>query len=190
MLNLLEKNVQIIGLTGKAGSGKDFIASECMPEYFKFALANHFKIDVVRKYIFTYEEVFDTKPANVRHRLQQIGTEENRDKYGMDTWVDAAECWIHSIYKANKITKFVISDVRFDNEAEWIRRKGGLVVKILSDRSRDGMDAEALKHPSEAGVRDDLIDNVIINNIGTDAETLKWQMKQIYGLHSEIKDRE
>lgn len=65
MLNLLETNIKIIGLHGKAGSGKDFIANACLSDYFKFALANHFKIDVVRKYLFTYEEVFDTKPAHV-----------------------------------------------------------------------------------------------------------------------------
>ena len=179
MLNLLGKDVKLIGLHGKAGAGKDFIASTCLSDYFKFALANHFKIDVVRKYIFTYEEVFETKPAHVRHRLQQIGTEENRDVYGADTWIHAAETWIHSIHLANNVNKFVISDIRFDNEAEWVRNKGGVVIKIESDRGRGGMDSTALAHSSEAGVSDDLIDHVIINDIGTDIETLKWQVKQI-----------
>jgi hypothetical protein len=179
MLDLLEKNVKIIGLHGKAGSGKDFIANACLGDYFKFALANHFKIDVVRKYLFTYEEVFDTKPAHVRHRLQQIGTEENRDVYGADTWVDAAETWLHSIYKANSIDKFVIADIRFDNEAEWIKRKGGIVIRVDSNRNRSGMDEKALQHSSEAGVSEHLIDHVVINDIGTDVETLKWQINQI-----------
>ncbi len=179
MLNLLEKNIKIIGLHGKAGCGKDFIASQCLSDYFKFALANHFKIDIVRKYLFTYEEVFDTKPAHVRHRLQQIGTEENRDVFGQDTWVDAAETWLHSIYNANKINKFVIADIRFDNEAEWIKRKGGIVIRVESNRNRNGMDEQALNHSSELGVSEHLIDHVIINDTGTDIESLKWQMDTI-----------
>lgn len=179
MLNLLEKKVSLIGLHGKAGSGKDFIANACLSDYFKFALANHFKIDVVRKYLFTYEEVFDTKPAHVRHKLQQIGTEENRDVYGIDTWVDAAETWLHSIYKANNIDKFVIADIRFDNEAEWVKRKGGIIIKVESNRNRSGMDDKALQHASEAGIREDLIDHVVINDIGTDIDTLQWQINQI-----------
>lgn len=179
MLNLLEKNIKIIGLHGKAGCGKDFIASQCLNDYFKFALANHFKIDIVRKYLFTYEEVFDTKPAHVRHRLQQIGTEENRDIFGQDTWVDAAETWLHSIYKANNINKFVIADIRFDNEAEWIKRKGGIVIRVDSNRNRIGMDEQALQHSSEAGIREDLIDHIIINDVGTDIESLKWQVNTI-----------
>ena len=171
--------MKLIGLHGKAGAGKDFIASACLDDYFKFALANHFKIDVVRKYTFTFEEVFETKPAHVRHRLQQIGTEENRDVYGEYTWCDAAEAWMYQFYTANKLNQFVISDIRFNNEAEWVKKLGGTVIKIESDRNRSGMDAQALKHSSEAGVSDEFIDHVIINDIGTDVETLRWQIKQI-----------
>lgn len=183
MLTLLPDNVKLIGLHGKAGSGKDFIASNCLSDYFKFAFANHFKIDIVRKYIFTHEEVFETKPDHVRHRLQQIGTEENRDVYGVDTWADAAEAWLHSINKANGLDKFVISDCRFDNEAEWVRRKGGIMIKIESNRGRSGMDDVAKAHVSEAGISDDLIDFYVINDEGTDVDSLKWQINSILELN-------
>lgn len=179
MLNLLEKNIKIIGLHGKAGCGKDFIASQCLNDYFKVALANHFKIDIVRKNIFTFDEVFNTKPAHVRHRLQQIGTEEGRDVYGPDVWCNALEAWMYLINTSNKIDKFVIADLRFDNEAEYVKSLGGIVVRIDSNRNRTGMDEKALQHSSEAGIREDLIDHVIINDIGTDIESLKWQINQI-----------
>lgn len=179
MLNLLETNIKIIGLHGKAGSGKDFIANECLGDYFKVALANHFKIDIVRKSIFTFDEVFNTKPSHVRHRLQQIGTEEGRDVYGPDVWCNALEAWMYLINTSNKIDKFVIADLRFDNEAEYVKSLGGVVVRIDSNRNRNGMDEKALQHSSEAGIREDLIDHVIINDIGTDIESLKWQINQI-----------
>jgi hypothetical protein len=179
MLGLLGKNIKLIGLHGKAGSGKDFIASSCLSDYFKVALANHFKIDVVRKNIFTYAEVFETKPAHVRHRLQQIGTEENRDVYGEDTWCDASEAWMYQLHKSNNLSNFVVADIRFDNEAKWVKSLGGVVIKVESDRNRSGMDETALKHSSEAGISEDLIDHIIVNNIGTDIASLQWQVDMI-----------
>lgn len=181
MINLLPSNVKLIGLHGMAGAGKDFIASKCLSKYFKFALANHFKIDIVRKHIFTHEEVFETKPPHVRHRLQQIGTEENRDVFGPDVWVEACECWLYSIHTTNNIDKFVIADIRFDNEAEWIRSKGGIMIKVESNRSRYGMDDQAKKHSSEAGVSDHLIDYVVLNDVNTDVASLQWQIDSILG---------
>lgn len=181
MINLLPSNIKIIGLHGMAGSGKDFIAENCLVPigYFRFALATHFKIDVVRKDIFTYEEVFYTKPAHVRHRLQQIGTEEGRDVFGEDVWCNAAEAWLHNINKSNNINKFVIADIRFDNEAKWIKNHGGIVIKIESNRSRSGMDDQAKKHSSEAGLSDHLVDYVVINDEGTDVSSLQWQINTI-----------
>lgn len=179
MLSLLNKNVKIIGLHGRAGSGKDFIASNCLSDYFKVALANHFKIDIVRKHIFTYEEVFETKPSHVRHRLQQIGTEEGRDVYGENVWCDALEAWMHQINLSNNISRFVVADLRFDNEAEWVKSLGGVVIKVQSDRGRSGMDETALKHSSEKGIDESLIDNFVINDEGTDIASLKWQLEKI-----------
>lgn len=184
MLSLLERNVSLIGLHGKAGSGKDFVASNCLSDFFKVALANHFKIDIVRKHIFTFDEVFNTKPAHVRHRLQQIGTEEGRDVYGENVWCDALEAWIYQIYLSNNLTKFVVADLRFDNEAKWIKDLGGVVIKIESDRNRSGMDSTALQHSSERGISEHLIDHVIINNEGTDIDTLKWQVSTIREFNS------
>ena len=179
MLDLLGQKVKLIGLHGRAGSGKDFIASNCLRDYFKVALANHFKIDIVRKHIFTYEEVFNTKPAHVRHRLQQIGTEEGRDVYGENVWCDALEAWMYQINKSNSIDKFVVADLRFDNEAEWVKSLGGIVIKVESDRGRSGMDETALKHSSEQGINETLIDHFVINNEGTDVDSLNWQLEKI-----------
>ncbi|HHK4489771.1 TPA: deoxynucleotide monophosphate kinase, partial [Pseudomonas aeruginosa] len=42
---------------------------------------------------------------------------------------------------------FVISDVRFDNEADWIRAKGGVVVHLHRQDT-----AEVAAHSSESGI--------------------------------------
>ena len=179
MISLLPSNIKLIGIHGRAGSGKDFIASTCLSNYFKFALANHFKIDMIRKGTYTYEEVFETKPPHVRHGMQDEGTKDGRDKYGVDVWLIAAETWMYSINQANNIDKFVIADIRFDNEAQWIKDRNGIMIRVDSNRSRSGMDEQAKKHSSEAGVSDDLIDYVVINDTDTDVQSLQWQINTL-----------
>lgn len=136
------------------------------------------------KGIFTYEEVYYTKPPHVRHELQIIGTENGRNVYGQNVWIHCIEAWIYSIYRKNGITNFCIPDVRFDNEAEWIHDLGGKVVKVVSNRDREGMDDQAKTHISESGINETLVDSVIFNNVGTDIPTLKYQVTEILNLHS------
>lgn len=57
----------------------------------------------------------------VRRLLQRIGTEAVREIIGPDTWIEIAE---RSIGPNKRV---VITDVRFANEAEMIRRRGGLI---------------------------------------------------------------
>ena len=172
----------LIGMNGRAGTGKDFIAKNCLQDYFKIALADHFKVDVVRKGNFTFEEVFHTKPKHVRDRLQKIGTEEGRDVYGDLVWITALESWMRIISERNQISKYVITDVRFDNEAEWILSKGGIVIRIDSNRSREGIDDETSKHSSESGISDSLVSFTVTNNVDTDLASLNYQISEILRL--------
>lgn len=186
MIGLFKKEdeIQIIGLTGKAGSGKDFIGTNCLKDYFKISLADHFKNDVVGKAIFTYEEVYYTKPPHVRHELQIIGTENGRNVLGQNVWIHCIEAWIYSIYRKNGIRNFCIPDVRFDNEAQWVHDLGGKVINIISDRDREGMDDKAKTHVSEAGIKEELVDGVIFNNEGTDIPTIQYQVNELLRLYS------
>ncbi|HHK4489846.1 TPA: deoxynucleotide monophosphate kinase, partial [Pseudomonas aeruginosa] len=54
---------------------------------------------------------------------------------------------------------FVISDVRFDNEADWIRAKGGVVVHLR----RQGA-ADVAAHSSESGITPGARDLFISND--------------------------
>ena len=64
--------MDVIGLSGKIGTGKDYIAEQYFfPRGYKqFSLAWHFKIWIVGKQEATYEEVFHTKPPEIRHYSQ------------------------------------------------------------------------------------------------------------------------
>lgn len=176
MLGLLKnKNIEIIGIHGKAGSGKDYFAEHVLKDYFVISNADHFKLEYVGKQIFTFEEVFDTKPPEVRKALQLKGTEEGRNVFGEDIWVNILEAQINIINRRNKIRKFVIPDVRMDNEAIWVRDNGGIVIAIESNRVHSNMNSEAKAHSSEAGISNNLINLIVNNNIGTSIESLKEQ---------------
>lgn len=59
-----------------------------------------------------------------REALQKVGTEAGRDIFHKNFWVFSLE---------NRIkfaTDYVITDVRFPNEIDWIHKKGGIVIEL------------------------------------------------------------
>ncbi len=56
----------------------------------------------------------------------------------------------------------VIDDARFDNEAEWVRANGGMVIHLSRPSEEDG--TEHTEHASEAGVEKFSTDVVLVNN--------------------------
>lgn len=87
-----------------------------------------------------------------RWTMQLWGTEYRRkSKYGVDSyWLDIVAATI----SANPHKRFVITDVRFINEARFVERLGGLLIRVrrlqleareAADRARNGTAA----HPSE-----------------------------------------
>jgi hypothetical protein len=86
---------------------------------------------------------------DVRRLLQRCGTEGGRKIFGDDVWVSAMAHRIGAL--ARRDANIVISDVRFPNEAEFIRRVGGYVIRML----RPGYvnpDAAIMLHESETQV--------------------------------------
>ncbi len=124
--------IKLIGLSGKSGTGKDFIAREYLKPlgYYPFSLSWHFKVGTVGEGLATYDDVFYHKPPTVRHLLQQKGTEEGRQLYGENVWLNHAWAWMKTIHYSWGVDKFVISDIRFPNEVRFIHDMGGKVFRI------------------------------------------------------------
>jgi L-fucose mutarotase/ribose pyranase (RbsD/FucU family) len=149
-------NLQIIGLSGKANTGKDYIATNYLPEYKPFSFAWHFKVWLIGKGMATYDEVFLTKPPNVRKMLQLEGTEYGRDVYGTDIWCNTAATWMKVLAESGHGNKFVIPDVRFPNEVEFIQSLGGHVIRINAPTraNNNSLNEEARAHVSETALDD------------------------------------
>jgi hypothetical protein len=204
----------LIGLTGKAGAGKDTSADYLVKQYgcVKIALADPLKRIAKEVFSFTDEQLWgpsemrnapderyprwvaDVAGEKVqqyltpRYTLQQLGTEWGRNCYN-DVWIDYALRMANEVlvnqrsygakgglghgvkgdsYAADTGPRFkgvVISDCRFVNEFEAIRKAGGKIWRIK--RPEEGLQGSAGQHRSETeqdGVADDYFDTIIYNS--------------------------
>lgn len=102
------------------------------------------------------EEVMPVVGVTMRHLLQTLGTDWGRKLIHPDVWVMAASRRIDALLAAG--ANVVIEDVRFENEAEFIRERGGSIFHV--DRLTGYQDA----HASESGIKLGSGDLVVYNN--------------------------
>lgn len=164
---------RLIGLHGFARSGKDSVAHVLKHYgYEQIVLARPILDALItlnpivqadtkgRTYRFNevlveegYEEA--KKTLEFRRLMQVFGTEVGRGIMGDDVWLEVAD------KKMTVGQRYVISDVRFQNEADWIKDHGGMLVKVV----RPGY-GPVNAHASDAGLPDSEFD-LIIPNDGT-----------------------
>lgn len=87
-----------------------------------------------------------------RRVLLTMGTEMGRNILGEDTWVNAL------LNRLDPGKRYVFADTRFVNEASAVTERGGAVLRIL----RNGL--PQIDHPSETGLDLWEFDAVVINN--------------------------
>ena len=93
--------------------------------------------------------------TELRRLLQRLGTEAVRNHLGDDAWVRAAARTVNM----NGWTRTVMPDVRFPNEAEFVRQSSGIVVRI----ERPGY-GPVNQHVSDTGQSEIKVDLTIIND--------------------------
>lgn len=127
--------MEIIGILGHQGVGKNYLAENILLKFLEnkptiiIAFADHLKIDIICKHDIEYDRLFIKKDFEARKKLQIEGTEEGRNKYGEDIWIKAIYSWMKVFYSRG-IKRFIIPDVRFQNEVNWIKSLNGLVIKL------------------------------------------------------------
>jgi energy-coupling factor transporter ATP-binding protein EcfA2 len=179
--NTTLREAPLIGLCGPKGCGKSTIATHL--GYLVGGLEDH-EVKVIPAWSFAFTHLRFAGPIKAMARalgltaeqvdgaeketpcdllggltprffMQRLGTEFGRDLIGPELWVRATMQAADE--KHTNLT--VIDDVRFTNEAEAIRKRGGLIIELR----RDGAEYN-IEHASEAGLPRELIHTSIDNS--------------------------
>lgn len=163
--------LKLIGIAGKAQSGKDTFANTLVEEhgFAKLPMAGALKVSSSSLMGFPQALVFDDEfkkffdpywEMTVREAFQRIG-DAMKNEFGEDFW---ARRWMYAFHTVSKTHSVVVPDIRFEEEAEMLRALGGVIVHISRDGA--GLEGKLGQHRSEAGIKKGSRDIGIENNAG------------------------
>ena len=201
----VELRHQIIGLCGGMGVGKDTVAQMLCKLLKEFnpscdqmigtdAFANPLKEILIDYFGFTHDDLYtqegkmsynDFWGMTNREAAQRFGTEAMRNGFHPDTWTKLMELRIRKkcllpdsppgSYSYRIIT---ITDLRFENEAQLIKKLSGIIVKIKRPHANNPIENVGIQnHASEQGLPDKLCDIILHNN--STLEDLEQKVKTI-----------
>lgn len=163
----------VVGLCGKAGSGKDTAAAALMnrlgfhragfsdPLYSGLSAVTGMSIESLmdRRQKEAPLPIFKKSP---RQMLQTLGTDWGRDMIRDTIWVEVCMSKCTRLFESG-VPGVVIPDVRFENEALAIRKRGGLVINITRGDA-PCIEKPSSMHKSEDGIPENLIDLEVEND--------------------------
>jgi len=173
--------MKLIGLSGAAGVGKDTVASMVLGHVSGHAVA--FADPLRRAAVEAFglsmnqmldrelkETVIDRWGKSPREILQLMGTESFRDVFGDDHWCNRADLTLDQLIEmdrreATSADVCIWTDVRFENEARWIREKGGVIVEI---RRSSVYPVGVVGHRSAQPLPPECVDWTVYNEAGID----------------------
>jgi hypothetical protein len=107
--------------------------------------------------------------------LQLLGTEGFRECVGPNVWVEA----LFARWLKKGRPPILIADVRFPNEADALRQRGGAIILVRRENA-GRTDGRSTEHASERGLRE-IKPDIIVENDGTLeqlralVDTLRWR---------------
>lgn len=154
----------IIGIAGYAGAGKDTLFSLLQhrfgANYKRYAFADALKAEIRQDLLDnTGIDILTAsreEKISVREHLVSLGA--LRRSQDVNYWVNQVNLLIDSDKQNNPDLIPVITDVRYENEADWLLNKGGVVIQL----NRFGLEAA---NPEEEEFTKPLLERVGANLI-------------------------
>ena len=141
------KDIKLFGVAGKMKHGKDAfyeLVKSIYPQARRMAFADALKKEVAAACGVTIEFINVNKDV-FRPMLQWWGTEFRREICGDTYWLDRLDDTIRAIPDGSVV---FVTDVRFPNEAEFVRQLGGSIVRVVRTNAPEGQSGQAA-HASE-----------------------------------------
>ena len=129
-------------------------------------VAEHYPELHTENLVASYQDVVDTIGLDqakelipdIRLILQTFRTEGMRETFGPDVWVNRLISRVRD--RQDKGINTVVSDLRFPNEVEAIKKAGGLTIRVVRPTQENSTDP----HPSETHVANLDVDLEIAND--------------------------
>lgn len=164
----------LLGIIGHKGAGKDTAGEHLhrVHAFERYGFADPIKSMLTALMVecdVDYHHLFEAKlkeapipelgGITARHLMQTLGTEWAREHVHPDFWLLVASR-VLGFPSAPVHDRIVITDVRFPNEAAWIRAQGGKLIRIVRPEalSRDLHASETLSPHLE-------VDNELLNDL-------------------------
>ena len=148
-----------IAFVGKAGAGKTTAARflEEKLNYIRLSFATELKEEIVDEGLATWEEI-EAKTPKIRSLFQTYGMEKRAED--PTHWIKDVEWKLHEFQNLG-YENFVIDDLRFLLEAEWAKKNGFILIRLLrlEEYEHPGITEENANHVSETE-QDDIITQV------------------------------
>lgn len=106
------------------------------------------------------------QPLTYRCLLQELGTEVGR-AYKEDVWLDVVAYKAEQA-KLNNMDLFIITDVRFRNEFDFLKKSGFFMVRIKRDSVSNNSNMTHSSETEQELISDNEFDIIINNNEGLD----------------------
>lgn len=169
----------LLGVYGKARSGKDTAADYLCAKLrlSKYAFAEPLKQMLTAAFgdHFHYgdrEQICKEAGISYRQLMQLLGTEWGRNQVNPNLWVNLVAkrweaikdgtLWDTRGLVTGTATGMILSDVRFDSEAHWIKSQGGVIIEITRPELEEPVGIQG--HQSEAGINPAFTDITVINS--------------------------
>lgn len=168
----------LVGLVGKKRSGKDTFAEGLIDGGFqRFAFADALRSAVLATDPLVYSvdgnghEALDGVPLRLSFIVNRDGWEKAKarpevrrllQEYGVAIRALDADFWVRVVMEQTVLARLaVVTDVRFPNEVDAIKARGGTIIRI----ERPGLESTD-EHVSETAL-DDYVADLTVSNAGT-----------------------
>lgn len=147
----MAQTIPVLGIAGRARSGKDtvrnFIIAARGGYGYSFAdpirsMLKGIGVDMTDPYwVERKDEIIPLLGVSPRKLMQTLGTEWGRQLIKQDIWLLMARAAL-----LKRGPGMIIADVRFENEAQWVRDQGGRILHVLRPKTKD-VEAHASERP-------------------------------------------